>query len=102
MRLRLLGFAWVVNNGERCAKKKMKNKLLQFEPFLAGSANNSTNGGSRNLNMNNRISNANANNGFRLIVSFFAKLYEPGTCQNSDLVTGVSKLLKALVKNDPA
>ena len=75
----------------------MKNKLIQFEPFLAGSANNTTNGGSRNLNTNNRISNTNANIGFRQIVSFFAKLYKPGSCQNSDLVTGVSKQLKALV-----
>jgi hypothetical protein len=74
----------------------MKNKLLQFEPFLAGSAS-STYGGSRNLNTNNRLSNANANIGFRQIVSFFAKLYELGSCQNSDLVTGVSKQLKALV-----
>lgn len=46
-------------------------KQVQLEAFLGGNANNGANCGPRYANTNNRTSNANANNGFRLIVNYY-------------------------------
>ncbi len=45
-----------------------------FGPLLAGNSNNGSNAGVRNVNSNNRVSNANANASFRLYRLFLPVL----------------------------
>lgn len=50
----------------RISKNTIYNRPDGCGPLLAGNANNGSNAGVRNANTNNRVSNANANAGFRL------------------------------------
>ncbi len=77
--MRTLGSACAVfnENGERDAVDFFLRKyrfLVVCGALLGGNANNGANAGFGNLNTNNRSSNSNANNGFRLYRSFFDKI----------------------------
>ncbi len=72
--------------------KNLKNRPDGCGPLLAGNANNGSNAGVRNANTNNRVSNANANYGFRLY-----RLFYPGSHQALALAKRVITVGSVLV-----